>query len=526
MTIRMTDLHERSIDVAILGGGLAGNLLARQLRREAPDLSVALFERTGAPRWKVGESTVEIASHYLMRRLGLGTYLYDEHLPKNGLRFFFDTPNKDAELTQMSEIGTDRPPPMPSFQLDRARLEADLRTMNRDDGVEVYIGWTAKDLALGEGGEPHRFTVISEEGDRRRYRARWVVDATGRASTIARQLDLRTEEPVHHLSAVWGRFTDVQDIDAVGDDAWRGRARHVARVLSTNHFCYPGYWIWFIPLGRGVTSVGLVGHKDVFRRGIRTQEGFRAFLAEHRAVGSLMERAEPHDLEGYTQLAYGVKRFFSRDRWGLLGDAGAFTDPFYSPGSDFIGLECDFLTDLIRRDAAGEDVAERTDAYDAFMQFRWEATMLVYRDLYSVFGSYELMKVKFNFDFGCYLNLWFDPFARDLHLDLKYLSGELRKKREVMAALGNFTALFRRAEAHLRREGTYHRSNLGQYNVGVDVVRPMIDELMTPRKKHLVDKRTEAIFNYGREEALKLLDAPSVSAPLRLHQFADPSAFG
>lgn len=414
---------------------------------------------------------------------------------------------------------------MPSFQLDRARFEADLREMNRKDGADVLIGWTAKDVDLGTGGEPHRFTVLSDDGETRRYRARWLVDATGRASLLARKLDLRTEEPVHHIAAVWGRYTHVEDFDAIRDDAWRRRTRWVSRTLSTNHFCYPGYWIWFIPLNRGVTSVGVVGHKDIFRRGMRTQEGFRAFLDEHRAVASLMHRAEPQDIEGYTQLAYGVKQFFSEDRWGLVGDAGAFADPFYSPGSDFISIECDFLTDLIKRDTAGEsrsEVGARTRTYDEFMQFRWEATMLVYRNLYSTFGSYELLKTKFNFDFGCYLNLWFDPFARDLHLDQRFLESELKKKKEVLAALRNFSDLFQRAEAHLRREGTYHRANLGHYNVGVDVVRPMIDELMTPRKKHLVDQRTEEIFNYGRIEALKLLGETHVDAtrPWRLYEFA------
>jgi len=529
MTAKMTDLDERSIDVAILGGGLAGNLLARQLRREAPSLSVALFEKTDAHRWKVGESTVEIASHYLAHKLGLSTYLFDAHLPKMGLRFFFDTPEKDAELTRMSEIGTDRAPPMPSFQLDRARLEADLREMNRADGAEVLIGWTAKDVELGKGGQEHRFTVRSDEGELRRYRARWVIDATGRESLLARKLDLRTPEPVHHCAAIWGRYTKVKDFDAVQDDAWRRRTRHIPRTLSTNHFCYPGYWIWFIPLNRGVTSVGVVGHKDVFRPGMRKQEGFRAFLDEHRAVAGLMEGSEAHDLEGYTQLAYGVKQFFSEDRWGLVGDASAFADPFYSPGSDFISIECDFLTDLIKRDVAGDpELERRTRAYDGFMQFRWEATMLIYRDLYSTFGSYELLKAKFNFDFGCYLNLWFDPFARDLHLDLRFLESELRKKNEVLGALRGFARLFGRAEAHLRREGTYHRGNLGNYNVGVDVVRPMLEELMTPRKKHLVDKRTEEIFNYGRDEALKLLGETDVHAPgpLKLYQFADPATLG
>ncbi|HJL21841.1 MAG TPA: tryptophan 7-halogenase, partial [Polyangiaceae bacterium LLY-WYZ-15_(1-7)] len=80
------------VDVAILGGGLAGNLLARQLRREVPGASVALFEKSEERRYKVGESTVEIATNYLVRKQGLSTYIYKEHLPKNGLRYFFDTP--------------------------------------------------------------------------------------------------------------------------------------------------------------------------------------------------------------------------------------------------------------------------------------------------------------------------------------------------------------------------------------------------------------------------------------------------
>ena len=56
----------------------------------------------------------------------------------------------------------------------------------------------------------------------------------------------------------------------------------------------------------------------------------------------------------YAQLAYGTRQFFSADRWGMTCEAAAFTDPFYSPGSDFIALENDYLTDLIRRDVAGE----------------------------------------------------------------------------------------------------------------------------------------------------------------------------
>ncbi len=522
----MTDTNVPTIDVAILGGGLAGNFLARQLRLDVPDASVAVFEKTDQHRWKVGESTVEIASNYMVRKLGLSTYLYDQQLPKMGLRFFFDTPEKNAELCDMSEIGTDRPPAKPSFQLDRARIEADLRVMNADMGADIQIGWTARDVKLGEGGEPHRFVVVNDDGERRAYRARWLIDATGRESTVARIKDLCTPEPVHQLMAVWGRYENVRDIDQIRNHAWRNRAGYIARSLSTNHFCYPGYWIWFIPLGRGVMSVGVVGEKHIFRRGMRQEEGFRAFIDEHRAPSWLMENAVPLDIEGYTQLAYGVKQFFSTDRWGLIGDAGAFTDPFYSPGSDFISTACDFLTDLIKRDRAGEsgrELAERTDAYDGYMRFRWETTMPIYRQLYSTFGSYELLRIKFNFDLGCYFNLLFDPFALDKHLDLRYLKGQLTRQGDTLTALNNFAELFRRCEASLRSRNNYYRSNLGHYSLGIDCVKHFLDEIGTPRKKKVVDQRTEDIFNYARDESLKLLERTDVQprGPLRLYEFAE-----
>ena len=70
------------------------------------------------------------------------------------------------------------------------------------------------------------------------------------------------------------------------------------------------------------------------------------------------------DIEDFLRVedfAYGVEQAYSTDRWSLVGEAGAFADPFYSPGSDFIGYGNTFTTDLITRDLDGEDIAERTD---------------------------------------------------------------------------------------------------------------------------------------------------------------------
>ena len=82
-------MQEKKLDVAVMGGGLAGNLFARQLKMQKPELEIAIFERDVERGYKVGESTVEIAANYLIRKQKLSRYLYMNQLPKNSLRFFF-----------------------------------------------------------------------------------------------------------------------------------------------------------------------------------------------------------------------------------------------------------------------------------------------------------------------------------------------------------------------------------------------------------------------------------------------------
>jgi flavin-dependent dehydrogenase len=500
------------IDVAIVGGGLAGNLLARQLRIALPELRVGLFEKATERSAKVGEATVEIASNYLVRRLGLSTYLYERQLPKNGLRYFFDTAERDCPLERMSEVGSVSLPFHPAFQLDRASLEQDLLGMNRRDGVHVRTGASVRSIEMGVGGAPHRVAVEDEAGTSE-YGARWIVDASGRVGTLARQLDLRVPEQDHRLGSVWGRFENVADIDALGPREFRDRVRYTPRRLSTIHFMYQGYWVWFIPLRGGLTSVGVTGERIARDRELRTREGFQRFLLEHRAIATLLRDAKLVDLGHLARIAYGTRCFFHRERWGLTGEAATSADPLYSPGSDFIALENDFLTDLIARDAAGEDadaLAKRTELYDAFMKFRHEATVLLYADLYGTLGSYELSCAKWDFDLGLYYNLWATAYLRDRHLDMEYLGSQLRLRGFVLQALRNFGDLFRRVQRELDARGAYDRKNAGHFHHGLTNI-DFAERVGTDRSEAEVMASTLEIFNGARAQAAFLLgEAASV----------------
>ena len=104
-----------------------------------------------------------------------------EQLEKLGLRYFFPQ-GDNRDLTQRVELGPPCFPPVPSFQLDRGRLENMLLRTNAELGVTVLDGWRVKSIAL-DSRTVHR-VCLAGPGGTREISARWVVDASGRASLL------------------------------------------------------------------------------------------------------------------------------------------------------------------------------------------------------------------------------------------------------------------------------------------------------------------------------------------------------
>ena len=490
----------RTYDVVILGSGIAGGFLTRQLTLARPGLSILTLEASEKMTdYKVGESTVEVAANYMIRKLELGTYLYQHQLPKNGLRFFFDNEKKDLPLTEMSEVGSDHMPYHPSFQLERARLERDLVEINRKGGAEVLLGAKVTDIALSEDG-PH--TVWYEhQGEKHEVKARWVCDASGRRHLVARKLGQKIQKETRlNTAAGWGRYRNVAGLDAVRDPAWRSRVRYTSRHLSTNHMMYDGYWIWFIPLAGDLMSVGVVYDKDRIGPGPRGKEEFEAFIKSHRSSRDLMEGAVFEDYQGYAHLPYHTDNFFSVNRWGLTGEAGAFVDPFYSPGSDFIATANEFLTSLILTDLDGktEELPERVELYNAFYKLKYESVLRLYSKLYPIFGSYEIYRVKYLLDFNNYYNLVVWPFMADKLTDVAWLREELKFGDFVLRAQSAMADMFAKWGESLRQKGEYFAHNQGNWANGLNGVvqfqeklGPILDEAF--RKREL-DKAYSSVF--------------------------------
>lgn len=447
-------------DVLVMGGGLAGSLLARQLSRQCPDARVMVVEKRAETDFKVGESTVEIFADYLIRRLGLSTYLYEEHLPKNGLRFFFDDAERKTPLEEMSEIGSTGLPWIPSFQIDRRRFEDDLRERARVSGV-TWVHGRVRGIELG--ADSHRVT-IEQSGKTELRTTRWLVDASGRAGLLAKLEGWRLPCPNHAIAGAWGRFEGVLEWDDDRPEPFRSRVRQTSRRLSTNHFCYPGYWIWLIPLRGGVTSVGIVGLPESVPGAWNRPAGFRELLDRHRAVRDLLAPARMLDFGTYPHLAHGTRRFLDARRVALIGEAAAFTDPFYSPGSDFIALENDLTCDLVARDSrSGAVDRARVAAYEDLLQGRFALNLQIYESLYPLLGSFELFRHKWDLDLTAYYDLWLSAYLRDEHLDLERLAAAKQQRPFVQSAVSHFNRRLRLACEDALSNGTYFEGNRGRF---------------------------------------------------------------
>jgi flavin-dependent dehydrogenase len=393
-------------DAVIVGGGLAGATLARQLNREAPSLRVMVVEKRKHPvreaAFKVGESSVEIGAHYFQKILGLEPHLRSAHLEKLGLRYFFSNQG-NTDIASRAELGPAAFPPVPSFQLDRGRLENMLLLSIADSGTTVLDDSRVRSIALG--GDRHGISLTTPEGPRE-CTARWVIDASGRAGLLKRQLGLARSSS-HTANAVWFRINSRVRLDDWSDDpAWRARVPSGQRWLSTNHLMGAGYWVWLIPLGSGSTSFGIVADAGLhpFSR-LNRFERAMDWLREFEPQCAKAVEAHADGLEDFLALqhfAHGCARVFSPERWAMVGEAGVFTDPFYSPGSDFIAIGNDAVTDLVVRDAGGEDISARAEAFNTTYLRLFDAFIRLYDGQYRMMGNAQVMTAKVSWDNACY----------------------------------------------------------------------------------------------------------------------------
>jgi hypothetical protein len=294
--------------VAIVGGGPSGSALATWLRRGGVD--VALFTRGKRPPIIIGESLVPACIPFL-KDLGVEDEVAAYSIYKLGATFVFHP------IAQMSfRFAESRGARTPySYNVPRDRFDATLLA------AAVRAGARSIDHGVRfERGEGDRVRLDPESAALAREalggEPDFIVDASGRARTLARRLELTTVEGPRKDTALHAHCTGI-DVVLPGNV-------HSDRLTRG--------WSWRIPLP-GRVSIGLVVPDEFLAEfGESAEEQFDNFMSRDectRQWGEKFERVTP--VVRYSNYQLRATRGVG-DGWALAGDAFGFIDPVLSSG--------------------------------------------------------------------------------------------------------------------------------------------------------------------------------------------------
>ena len=309
----MNDTQQNHYDVLVIGGGPAGTTVASLL--SAKGRSVCLLEKAHHPRFHIGESLLPM-NLPILEKLGVLDQVDTIGIKKYAAEFN----SAETLLAQDTFYFAKAMNPKHPFAYEVRRSEFDeiLFKNSRQKGVTALEGMTVTETQLE--GAVKKIQATDEQGKQHEFSARYLIDASGRDTVVAQQLNSKQKNPKHKMAAIYGHFNKVER-----------RAGKDAGNISIYWFQHG--WVWLIPLKDGTTSIGCVCWPDYLKTRDTPLAEFLQQTLE--LVPEIRERMKYAQLDGAAQATgnYSYQSsIMSGDGFLLIGDAYAFVDPVFSSG--------------------------------------------------------------------------------------------------------------------------------------------------------------------------------------------------
>lgn len=428
----MADPHRREADVVIIGAGLAGLTLCRHLLLHTGKTVLLIDKRTDppGPTQKVGESLVQLSGYYLSKVLDLEEYLLRNHYLKYNLRFQWPVEGYDDRYLEnyaksFIRLGSN----IATFQLDRNLLEDYMLRSAKENPRFTFVGGAQNvDVELNPAGR-HKVTFAGGEAH-----CDWAVDASGRGQVLKKKLSLLQPNAIRHGSTwCWVEgLVNIEKLTARSPKEIRVNRDRLKQgnfpyFLATNHFCGEGQWFWVIPL-HGKTSLGLVYDKSVINsEDVATARKMLDYVVKKWPLfAEDLPNRRILDDGRFFDYSYDARQTVSAERWAMTGEAGRFSDPLYSPGSDLIAIYNTLIVDAITtRDS--ESLARKTKVHELIMRVMYEAYVPSYAISYDCLGDRQAFTYKYGWELAVYFGFYVLPFINDMFTDEKFVPFFLRK---------------------------------------------------------------------------------------------------
>jgi FADH2-dependent halogenase len=383
-----------TLDAIVIGAGPAGACCAHTLAKQGH--SVLLLEKAQHPRFHIGESLIPYLAA-LWEKMGVLHRMQGEptFLLKEGVEVKDDTSPEARKIDfKLLKEGQKRS----SFNVQRARLDQILTEEAVKAGAQVKQQAEVKKLLFD--GDRMSGVTYEHEGLTHEARARYVVDASGRAGLIARHFGLRRINPRLRNIAFYNHYHNCD---------WNKNASGEGYQVLAMH---KDGWIWCIPVGPRVLSVGTV-MPAALTKSAEPKQLFEEHLARVPHVNQCLTnaKAEYDTLKRESDFCYHSNQL-AGPGWLMAGDAGCFVDPLFS-GGVYLGSTTGYMAaKSIHNMIGGADEKKEGIAFGNFTKTGYDGYFRL------VYGFYEKMSIP----------ELFKSYRRPYPFCLQFLSGNFWAK--------------------------------------------------------------------------------------------------
>lgn len=409
---------EKDFDLAIVGSGFGGALLAMVARRVG--LSVALLERGRHPRFAIGESTSplmnllieQLAHRYdLPRLLPLTTYgAWQRAYPeigcglKRGFTYFHHVAH------QPYEVASDRANQLlvaasPNDEVgDTHWLRSDVDAFLVQEAIALGVEYR-DEVRLNTGLFAEEGSVLegTHRGQTFRLSARFVVDASGPGGFLTRALDLPygafPDYPA--TQALFSHFTDVSRCETM--DAFRPTEPPPYPVDDAAlHHVFDGGWMWVLRFQNGVTSAGFAV-EDRLAAELRLEEkeaAWERFLQRFPSIGAQFAGAKAVQPFVFAPRVASRTEMVTGPGWALLPSAAGFIDPLFSTGMPLTLLGIERLGRILEESWGTAEFGARIEEYGAITRQEADWTAHFIAASYAGFANFPLFTALSMFYFA------------------------------------------------------------------------------------------------------------------------------